>query len=134
MKTDTALLASLTVPGQARHVATARILVGETLGEQRPCTEIAVLLTSELFGNSVRHSRSCRDGGAITVLVTVIAGGFRVEVIDEGGETVPTLCPGDVEREGGRGLHLVDQLSARWDYSQDDTATTTWFEVQALHE
>ncbi len=45
MKTDTLVLASLTVPGRAEHVATARSLVGKTIGERHPCAETAVLLT-----------------------------------------------------------------------------------------
>jgi len=89
----------------------------------------------ELFGNSVRHSRSRHRGGIITVLVTGIAGGFRVEVTDEGGDTVPALIPCDTQSVGGRGLMLVDGLAARWDYYPGaDGTVTTWFEMADLHE
>jgi anti-sigma regulatory factor (Ser/Thr protein kinase) len=40
---------------------------------------------SELFGNSVRHSRSGAPGQTITVTVTTGDGVVRVEVIDRSG-------------------------------------------------
>lgn len=62
-----------------------------------------------------------------------IPGGIRAEVIDEGGATDPTLRPGHPGlpelAEGGRGLQLVEMLSARWSYIRDETRTVTWFEL-----
>ena len=38
----------------------------------------------------------------------------------------------DDEAEGGRGMRLVDALSARWGYQRGGGLATTWFEIQAL--
>jgi len=133
MNTATALLGSLTIPGQPEQVAHARAFVARTLGDGRVCADTAVLLTSELVSNSLQHSHSRRDGGTITVTLIAVPGGIRAEVIDEGGATVPALRPGQPEppelAESGRGLQLVDMLSARWSYTSDEAGTVTWFEL-----
>ena len=46
---------------------------------------------SELFGNSVRHSRSGAAGGTVTVAVSTEDGLVRVEVTDRSGPEVPEL-------------------------------------------
>ena len=51
-----------------------------------------------------------------------------VEVIDDGGTTVPTLHRDDDLAEGGRGLRLVDAYSRAWGGHQSVTHTVTWFE------
>ena len=33
--------------------------------------------------------------------------------------------------ENGRGLQLVQMLSARWNYAHDEAGTVTWFELAA---
>ena len=49
---------SVTVAGRAERARVARAFVGGVLGPGHPCGDDAALLVSELFGNSVRHSRS----------------------------------------------------------------------------
>ena len=49
---------SVTVAGRAERARVARAFVGGVLGPGHPCGADAALLVSELFGNSVRHSRS----------------------------------------------------------------------------
>ncbi|MGO8890163.1 MAG: ATP-binding protein [Streptosporangiaceae bacterium] len=101
--------------GRAR---VARTFVGGVLGPGHPCGDAAVLLVSELFGNSVRHSGSGAPGETVTVTVTVAVragdGMVRVEVSDRGGPGVPELGPAGRDAEGGRGLQLVAGLAARW--------------------
>lgn len=138
MRTGAVLLGSLTIPGRPENVAAARAFATWTLGEGGACTDIAVLLTSELVTNSLQHGGSCRDGGSVTVTLIAIPGGIRAEVTDEGGPTVPTLHDGHGGQpdlaEGGRGLQLVEVLSARWGYFRDGTGTMTWFELMEPHE
>lgn len=133
MKAGIALLGSLTIPGRPEQAATARAFVARTLGDGCPHTDTATLLTSELVTNSLRHSRSRCEGGTVTVTLIAVPGGVRVEVIDDGGPAAPTLSSSPGERpglaEGGRGLHLVQALSARWNYWHDDGGTLTWFEL-----
>jgi len=75
---------SVTLAGRAERARAARRFVGEVLGPGHPCGDVAVLLVSEVFGNSVRH----RGSGAPGETVAVIAGGgiVRVEVTDLAGE------------------------------------------------
>jgi anti-sigma regulatory factor (Ser/Thr protein kinase) len=133
MTTGTAIGASLSVPGRPDQVHAARMFTSEALGDDHPCEPVAVLLVSELVTNSVLHSDSRLPGGMITVTVTSAGtDAVRVEVHDAGGPTLPFLKEaGDVAAEGGHGLHLVDRLSARWDYCRDTAGLTSWFVVCA---
>ena len=134
MTAGTALRASLTVPGQPGQVHAARVFIGTALGEHHPSSVLAVLLVSELVTNSVLHSDSRLPGGTVTITVTVTPAGARVEVRDAGGRSVPSVSPrfGDDElAEQGRGLWLVKDLAARWDFRRDRDGLVTWFEVGA---
>ena len=61
---------SVTLAGLAERARVARAFTGGVLGAGHPCQDAAVLLVSELFGNSVRHSASGAAGGRVTVAVT----------------------------------------------------------------
>jgi anti-sigma regulatory factor (Ser/Thr protein kinase) len=110
---------------QARDFVTAR------LGDD-PRAEIAVLLTSEAVTNSLLHSRSGNDG-KVTVVLVELPGAIRIEVVDDGGPTVPALRDGDPLGMGGRGLWLIDQLAAEWSHFTDDAGLTTWFTIGAAN-
>jgi anti-sigma regulatory factor (Ser/Thr protein kinase) len=135
MPNQAVLLGSLTIPGEPAYLREARKLVARTLADGNADVDTAVLLTSELVTNSMQHSRSGRPGGTVTITVIAAPDGVRVEVIDDGGMTVPAVTvgqPGDPGfGEGGRGLRLVEVLSARWDYYSDPAGTATWFELTA---
>ena len=132
MTAGTAIRASLTVPGQPEQVQAARAFVAKTLGAAHPCGAIAVQLVSELVTNSVLHSDSRHPGKTITITVIGSLEGVRVEVLDAGGASVPSTGDrGDDLAEHGRGLRLVTELSARWDYRHDNAGLLTWFEVRA---
>ena len=82
---------SVTVAGRAERARVARAFTAGVLGPGHPCGDDAALLVSELFGNSVRHSRSGAAGGTVTVAVSAGDGLVRVEVTDRGGPEVPEL-------------------------------------------
>jgi anti-sigma regulatory factor (Ser/Thr protein kinase) len=133
MPPQAVLLDTLTVPGQPTFLHAVREFVAHVLGDGCACGETAVLLTSELVANSVQHSSSRHPGGTITVVVIGIADGRRIEVIDNGGTTVPALKTADEDSEDlaedGRGLQMVEMLSARWGTYSDAAGTVTWFEL-----
>jgi len=132
MTAGTAIWASLSFPGRPDQVYAARVFTGTTLGSDHPCAAVAVLLVSEMVTNSVLHSDSRLPGGTITVTVTGTPDGARVEVRDAGGMSVPLLKGADdALAEGGRGLRLVNDLAASWDYRRDTDWLVTWFEVRA---
>jgi anti-sigma regulatory factor (Ser/Thr protein kinase) len=124
-----AVTESVTLAGLAERARVARAFVSGVLGPGHPCGEAAVLLVSELFGNSVRHSGSGAPGETITVAVKVEDDVVRVEVTDRGGPGSPELSPAGQEAEGGRGLQLVAGLAARWGWHRRGRWAVTWFEL-----
>jgi anti-sigma regulatory factor (Ser/Thr protein kinase) len=70
---------------------------------------VAVLLTSELVTNAVRHE----PGETITLAVTCSPGELRVDVHDTSC-LLPVLVDAPADAEAGRGLMLVATLSADW--------------------
>jgi anti-sigma regulatory factor (Ser/Thr protein kinase) len=121
---------SVTLAGRAERARAARAFVGAVLGPGHPCEDDAALLVGELFGNSIRHSGSGAPGETVTVAVSAWDGVVRVEVADRSGPGVPELRPVDGEAEAGRGLQLVEWLSARWGWDRDSGQTVTWFELR----
>jgi anti-sigma regulatory factor (Ser/Thr protein kinase) len=85
------------------------------------------LLVSELVTNSVRHAGQ-PAGAPVHIRATAVDDVVRIEVHDHGHGTVRSRAPGP--RPGGFGLHLVNQLAARWGVSQDH-GTRVWFELAA---
>jgi anti-sigma regulatory factor (Ser/Thr protein kinase) len=117
-------------------VGIAREFVAGVLGTDHPLSDTAVLLTSELVTNSLRHSASGHEGGTISVAVTQLPGSdsvpevVRVEVTDGGSDDLPAQRPHGHDDESGYGLQLVDTLASRWGCRRDGSrATTTWFVI-----
>lgn len=131
--------AILTLPAKPQHVARARDFIAISLGNDHPCAEALTVIVSELVTNSIRHSRSRRKSGNVTVTLRCPPGGglgmehhIRVEVTDDGGTGLPSLRPAGTCDVRGRGLHLVEALADAWDCTCDPAgSTTTWAEVIA---
>src|SRR5450755_3786610 len=85
----TAVRESVTLAGRAERARVARTFVFAVLGPGHSCGDDAALLVSELFGNSVRYSRSGAAGETVTVAVRAGDGVVRVEVTDRSGPGVP---------------------------------------------
>jgi anti-sigma regulatory factor (Ser/Thr protein kinase) len=128
--TGTMVRESVSVAGRRERARVVRAFVDGVLGPGHPCGDDAVLLVSEIFSNSVRHSSSGLPGETITVTVTACAGVVRVEVTDRSGPGVPELRPAGDDAEGGRGLELVAGLAARWGWRRRDGRTVTWFVIR----
>lgn len=133
MRAQAVLLGSLTIPGQPACLHAAREFVARTLGTGHAHLDTAVLLTSELATNSVLHSESGRPGGTVTITLISVPDGVRVEVIDDGSVNEPAVRLSRAESpevpQSGRGLQLVEFLSAVWGYYRDTAGTVTWFEL-----
>jgi anti-sigma regulatory factor (Ser/Thr protein kinase) len=122
----------LTIPGDPARLHEAREFVANAAEYATHDVDTAVLLTSELVTNSLQHSKSRCPGGTVTISVLAVPDGVVVEVIDDGGPTVPSVTaqPGEPDlMEGGRGLRLVELLATRWGYHCDTAGTVTWFEL-----
>jgi len=105
----------VTLPGTARAAGVARHWVALVL-EAAGCLGVdeVLLVTSELVGNAVRHTRSGGPGGVILMVVKQEGAAVRIEVVDEGSETVPCPRVPDGLTLSGRGLWLVEELSETW--------------------
>ncbi len=125
-------LGRLTLPGQPQHVRLARRFVADTVGEKHRQCDTALLLTSELVTNAVRHSRSGRPGGTLDLVVSATCSALLISVIDDGSQTrLPAISapPGGIS---GNGLVLVDGLSDGWGYRHESGRTAVWFRLRAL--
>lgn len=81
-------------------------LDAETLGDIELCVD-------ELVANAVAHTFSgC--GGRVTTLIEIGCGVVRISVIDDGAAQTKPHVRTELFGEGGRGLRLVEELSARW--------------------
>jgi anti-sigma regulatory factor (Ser/Thr protein kinase) len=91
----------------------------------------AAVVVSELFSNAVRHGPAC---GRVLVGYCLWGQGARLVVCDGGGPGAPRLVHGDQLAEGGRGLHVVEALAARWGSFRPAGARAVWCDFgQPLH-
>jgi anti-sigma regulatory factor (Ser/Thr protein kinase) len=91
----------------------------------RPVLDDALLLTSELVTNAVRHG-----AGEITCRLWPGREVVRLEVSDAS-PVVPHAVERGLVADSGRGLHIVDTLASRWGAVPDQRAAgkTVWFEL-----
>lgn len=122
---------AISLPAEATSVRRARAFVGELAASVLPDPDPAVLLTSELVGNVVRHART-------VVTVSVSPGPpFRVEVHDGVAATdafrqlIARKPPSTTDTaSSGRGLVLVHDLAVRLGLDDDpDGGKVVWFEL-----
>jgi len=84
--------------------------------------DLAVLLTSELVTNAIKHTR----GKTITLSLRATRGQLRVEVHDTSASLpVPADAPADAE--AGRGLMLVAALAAEWGLYRTPAGKAVYF-------
>ena len=86
--------------------------------------ETASLLASELVTNALVHAEA-----PYRISVENGEGVLRIGVSD-GSVTGPQLSPDDEEATSGRGMRLVEALTARWGVHLGDSAKTVWFELE----
>jgi anti-sigma regulatory factor (Ser/Thr protein kinase) len=113
-------------PPFARSAREARQLVARTLVGDLPdlFRETALVLTSELVTNAVRHGV-----GPVAVRVAWEDGEVRVEV-DDHSPALPVARDVDGDALSGRGLQLVEALSSEWGVRPDGTGKTVWFTLR----
>ena len=106
--------------------ATAR--AAELWRLDREMTETALLLVSELATNAIRHGAP-----PVRLSLRLDADRLRVEVTDSS-PTLPRVSEPDTDQVGGRGLHIVQELAARWGshVSRSRLGKTVWFELRGM--
>jgi anti-sigma regulatory factor (Ser/Thr protein kinase) len=84
--------------------------------------DTAVLLTSELVTNALRHE----TGGTIMLTITCVCGQLRVDVHDTSRRApMPVNTP--VDAEAGRGLLLVSRLATDWGFHPTPNGKAVYF-------
>jgi anti-sigma regulatory factor (Ser/Thr protein kinase) len=83
------------------------------------------LLATETATNAMRHA-----GTDATVIVRYLGDRVRVEVGD-GSTELPHVRRTKTDELGGRGLSLLEALSARWGVIRTVGGKRVWFEVMA---
>jgi anti-sigma regulatory factor (Ser/Thr protein kinase) len=83
----------------------------------------AAMVVSELVTNAIR-------AGASSILLEVgrVGGMFRITVVDDAAG-VPKLAEPDPTAVAGRGLRIVDALSARWGVEEASAGKRVWADL-----
>jgi anti-sigma regulatory factor (Ser/Thr protein kinase) len=84
--------------------------------------ETAVLLTSELVTNAVRHE----TGPSVVLIITRSCGELRVDVHDTS-RCLPEVVDIPADAETGRGLLLVGALSSEWGFYRTPAGKAVYF-------
>lgn len=87
----------------------------------------ASLLVSELVTNALRHGNAVLDA-SVVLRIAQHDGVIRIEVVDWGRGFEYHRRSQPLDRAGGWGLYLVEQLSSRWGIERG-TPIVVWFEL-----
>jgi anti-sigma regulatory factor (Ser/Thr protein kinase) len=87
--------------------------------------EDVALVASELLGNALRHAGSLPDG-RLAVEWGVGELGVEISVTDGGSATTPEVVTTAPTSTGGRGLSIVESVTARWGVEHHGVQTTVW--------
>ncbi|QKW38615.1 ATP-binding protein [Actinomadura sp. NAK00032] len=122
-------LGTCVIPSARKNVANGRRwLLGRLeplLGATHSACDDSILLLSETLTNAIVHG----TGHLVEVDAYVDTANIRIEVTDEGGNTVPHHRD-DPHGEHGRGLPILSMLAKSWGFEQlDDGRLRVWFEV-----
>jgi anti-sigma regulatory factor (Ser/Thr protein kinase) len=112
------LAAGPTAPAEARGQVRAAICTWDVPVDPG----VAVLLTSELVTNAVRYE----TGETVTLAITSSCDQLRVDVYDTS-RALPAPLDAPADAEAGRGLMMVDSLSAEWGYYRTPTGKAVYF-------
>jgi anti-sigma regulatory factor (Ser/Thr protein kinase) len=118
---------SITVTADTESVATVRHYVeaARQVLDARVDPDAVAVLTSELVTNAI-----ALGAGEVTVTVRGSdAGRLRVEVRDHGYGMPVVSHPAPIDPGGGRGLMIVEELSAAWGVQQFLPGKIVWFEI-----
>jgi anti-sigma regulatory factor (Ser/Thr protein kinase) len=115
-------LIALVLPGIPGSVPVARWHVRDALGlhGMGEFAQDAAVITSELVANAVQHA--CEDGTK-TIRVTLTCAGnpaVVTVVVSDSCSQGPVRRDASPGSEQGRGLQIVEALSARWGWRYED--------------
>jgi anti-sigma regulatory factor (Ser/Thr protein kinase) len=111
--TETASLISLTLPSDKHSAPMARFCIRAALAHHNlgGFGVDAEMVTSELVTNAIEHA------GAATLGLEVVHlgdSGMIAVIVTDSSADPPVRCDLADDTEHGRGLHIVEALSAKW--------------------
>jgi len=114
-----------TFPHEPESVPAARrFATGVLRGVSADTLEAVELMVSELATNCIRHT----DSG-FELMITRTGGDIRIEATDGAGGKPEMRSPKPTD-PSGRGLRIIDMLSAEWGVDhRAATGKTVWFTV-----
>ncbi len=120
--------ADVQVPHRADSVPAARAFLARLLDGWGVADEViddAILLTSELMSNAVKHG-----SGVVDLEIEVNDGLLRVGVHDDDRDT-PVVRDTGAASPGGRGMWIVQSLARAWgsEFNGEGPGKTVWFEL-----
>ena len=118
---------SQTLPREPASAGRARRLVAAALGTWglSRLGDTSALVVTELVGNAAKHARS----QTIRVTITRV-GPLRVQVaVVDRSQSKPAARKAGPEDEGGRGLPLIESVSARWGTDPLPWGKRVWAEI-----
>lgn len=117
-------LVALALPAESTAPRAARAFVRDMLRTDEAAFVSSVeLLVSEVVTNAVVHTAS-----APRIEVVASDASVRVTVHDDD-PRLPRMRVPDLERPGGRGLHLLEEVASRWGAEPDARGKVVWFEI-----
>jgi len=117
--------------GNPEAIGQARAFV-RTVLDGHALADDAELSVSELGTNAITHTDTGEPGGRFVVELEAHPAHLWVAVVDMGADTEPTLTGGDPSSPAevnGRGLFLVEALSAKWGTELAGTGRRVWAEL-----
>lgn len=122
MQTSRALSADHRAPAEAR----AHVRDTLTAWGLAAAIDDAQILVSELVTNAVRH------GSGPVELTLGRADGFIVLAVTDAAADLPPNPRDAADSDpGGRGMFLINAMSARWGWRQEPASKTVWVELPA---
>jgi anti-sigma regulatory factor (Ser/Thr protein kinase) len=120
-------IVDVVLPHEVAAVADARRRLAGYLKRHRvsehACDD-AQLVLSELLSNAIRYAPPL-PGGEVRAAWWIDKAGIHLEVVDGCGETEPQrITDAHPESIGGRGLAIVDMLTAEWGVRTADGSRT----------
>lgn len=112
---------SLALPASRATPKAARDAVAALFGGEQRCGELLLCL-SEVVTNAIRHA-----GTAVQLTVSRRRDVVRVEVTDSS-PVLPVRRSPSPSSSSGRGLLILDQLTAGWGARRTEDGKVVWFD------
>ena len=120
-QTDPRLIAFV-LPGIPESVPIARLRIRAALGSHGlgEYADDAESITSELVANAVQHVRDDGTGTIVVTLARVLNPAAVTIVVSDSSSQGPIRRDTSADSDHGRGLQIVEALSAHWGWRQED--------------